>query len=118
MRRALENLLSNAGKYSYPGSAIRITLRNEDNQMCLSVHNQGAALSAEEQARIFQPFERGTAAEQGAQQGWGIGLTLVQGIVDTHGGKISVESTPGGGTTFTVKNPMDSRPFQLEVGQA
>jgi signal transduction histidine kinase len=118
MRRALENLLSNAVKYSAPRSPITICLAvSEGNRMRMSVHNEGAPLSPEEQARVFQPFERGKSAQRSGQRGWGIGLTLVRGIVDAHGGAITVESTAEGGTTFTIRNPMDSRPYQeAQVG--
>jgi signal transduction histidine kinase len=113
MRRVVENLLSNAVKYSDPHSPITISVSVADgDKMALSVHNHGPALSPDEQARIFRPFERGQSAERSGKRGWGIGLTLVQGIVDAHGGRVTVDSTPGGGTTFSVKNPMDSRPYQ------
>lgn len=119
MRRVLENLVSNAVKYSDPGSPITISVSAQDHdRMRMSVHNHGPALSPEEQVRIFRPFERGSAAERSGKQGWGIGLTLVQGIVDGHGGTVRVESSPDGGTTFYVNNPMDSRPYQAEEGQA
>lgn len=112
MRRVIENLLTNAVKYSEARTPVTITVRAGDRQkMVLSVHNQGQALSSEEQARIFQPFERAKSAELGGKQGWGIGLTLVKGIVHSHGGEVKVESSPNG-TTFTVENPMDSRPYQ------
>jgi signal transduction histidine kinase len=113
MRRVLENLLTNAVKYSNPESPITISIGvGKGDKMRMSVHNEGAALSPEDQVRIFRPFERGRSAEQSHQRGWGIGLTLVQGIIDAHGGTIGVESTPKGGTTFTIENPMDSRPYQ------
>jgi signal transduction histidine kinase len=113
MRRVIENLLTNAVKYSEAGTPVTISVRQRDGEkMVLSVHNQGPALSLEEQGRIFQPFERTKSAELGGKQGWGIGLTLVKGIVQSHGGDVKVESSPDGGTTFTVENPMDSRPYQ------
>jgi signal transduction histidine kinase len=113
MRRAVENLLTNAAKYSPPESTITISLSSDHgSRMRLAIHNEGAPLSAEEQARIFRPFERGSSAEQSGKRGWGIGLTLVQGIVDAHGGTVQVDSTPAGGTTFTIINPMDSRAQQ------
>jgi signal transduction histidine kinase len=113
MRRVLENLLGNAVKYSRPDSPITISLGADGgNHMRLSVHNEGPGISVEEQARIFSPFERGKSAELSQQKGWGIGLTLVQGIVKAHGGTVTVESTPSGGTTFTVVNPIDSRAFE------
>jgi signal transduction histidine kinase len=80
--------------------------------MCLSVHNRGPRLSPEDQARIFLPFERSKSAESSGKQGWGIGLTLVRGIIDGHGGEVTVDSTEEGGTTFRVNNPMDSRRYQ------
>jgi len=113
MRRVLENLLTNAVKYSEPHSTISIWLRiSHDDRMTLSVHNRGPALSTEEQTRIFQPFERAQSAKQSGKPGWGIGLTLVHGIVTAHGGSVEVDSTPDQGTTFTVINPMDSRQYQ------
>jgi signal transduction histidine kinase len=115
MRRAIENLLTNAVKYSTPGSPITISLQADGGtQMHLSVHNEGPPLSLEEQTRIFRPFERGRSAEHREKSGWGIGLTLVRGIVDAHGGTVQVESTGAGGTTFSIINPMDSRPYQSE----
>lgn len=117
MRRAIENLLSNAVKYSAPDTPITIRIDVADgHRMRMSVHNEGPALSPEEQSRVFRPFERGSSALRSGQRGWGIGLTLVQGIVDAHGGEISVTSTPQGGTTFTIRNPMDSRPYQQQDG--
>jgi signal transduction histidine kinase len=113
MRRAIENLLTNAVKYSPADSRITITLSSGGGKsMQLAVHNEGPPLSAEDKVRIFRPFERGSSARQSRQHGWGIGLTLVQGIVDAHGGKVEVESTADGGTTFKIVNPIDSRPHQ------
>jgi signal transduction histidine kinase len=118
MRRAIENLLTNAVKYSEDKTPVTISVREGEGQkMVLSVHNHGPTLSLQEQARIFEPFERTKSAELGGKQGWGIGLTLVKGIVQSHGGEVKVESLPDGGTTFTVENPMDSRPYQ-EAGSA
>jgi signal transduction histidine kinase len=77
MRRAIENLLTNAAKYSTPDSPITIALSaDHGTRMRLAIHNEGAPLSAEEQGRIFRPFERGALAEQSGKRGWGIGLTL------------------------------------------
>jgi signal transduction histidine kinase len=113
MRRALENLLNNAVKYGDPKAPVTIRLRaTEDRKMSLSVHNQGVPLAGEDQARIFLPFERGKSAERTGARGWGIGLTLVKGIVDAHGGTVTVESNREDGTTFTIRNPMDSRSYQ------
>ena len=111
MRRAIENLVSNAVKYGAPGTPITIRVRRTDGEMELSVHNEGRTLSKEEQARIFEPFERGSTASIGRVSGWGIGLTLAKSLISAHGGRLAVDSTPGRGTTFTIHNPMDSRPY-------
>lgn len=110
MRRVLENLLTNAVKYGKPGTPITVDVAQVDGKMELRVHNEGPALTTEERDRILDPFERGTLAT--GTVGWGIGLTFVRGMVDAHGGSIHIESTDDGGTTFIVRNPMDSRPFQ------
>lgn len=113
MRRVLENLLTNAVKYGAEDQPITITVKNVDLKMVLSIHNEGTAISEADQAKIFEPFHRASTTEKKVEKkGWGIGLTLVRGIIDAHGGLIKVQSTPSGGTTFTVENPMDSRPFQ------
>jgi hypothetical protein len=91
-------------------ASILVDVSSVDGRMQMSVHNEGPPLSPEDQARILEPFER---TERGAGvPGWGIGLTFVHGMVKAHGGSVSVESSAGCGTTFTVRNPMDSRPFQ------
>ena len=111
MRRLLENLLSNAAKYGAPDTPIKVTVEDHEGKMRLTVNNRGAPLSSTEQARILHPYERGENARRGGKSGWGIGLTLVRGITDAHGGSLRVVSSEDEGTTFIVENPMDSRPF-------
>lgn len=110
MRRVLENLLTNAVKYGAPDTPIVVDVKQLDGRMQMSVHNEGYPLSLEEQARILEPFER--ARRGPGVPGWGIGLTFVRGMVKAHGGSVFVESSAESGTKFTVRNPMDSRPFQ------
>jgi signal transduction histidine kinase len=76
------------------------------------VHNWGNPISAEDQKRLFRPFSRTQGARASGQKGWGLGLTLVQGCAVAHGGRVDVQSTPEGGTTFTLDLPLDARPFQ------
>jgi signal transduction histidine kinase len=102
LSRALWNLLENAGKYSEPGSAIRVFARREGSTVLLGVGDRGAGIPAAERARIFQKFVRGTEAKRAGIRGVGIGLALVQRIVKAHGGSVRLESEPGIGSTFTI----------------
>jgi two-component system OmpR family sensor kinase len=79
----------------------------------LAVRNEGRGLKSEDREGLFEPFHRGRNPASGEYGGWGLGLSLVRGIVDAHGGKIEVESTPGDGATFKVYIPKDARPYQL-----
>jgi len=112
LRRAVWNLTSNALKYGTEDTPVTITARTQDGRARLTVHNVGNPLSPEEQRKIFEPFARAMSAQAGAQVGWGLGLTLVRGCVEAHGGRVSVESSAEAGTVFTLDLPLDSRPFQ------
>jgi signal transduction histidine kinase len=78
----------------------------------VSVHNEGGTIPPAEQEGIFQAFRRSQAAQQGKKQGWGLGLPLVRGIAEAHGGNIHVDSAPERGTTFVMDMPLDARPYQ------
>jgi signal transduction histidine kinase len=112
LRRAVWNLASNALKYGMPGSTITVTIRRADRGARLSVHNRGNPISREDQRRVFEPFARARSAELSSQVGWGLGLTLVRGCVEAHGGRVYLESSSEAGTTFTIEIPLDARPFQ------
>ena len=105
IRRVLENLISNALKYGRPEGPITVTLFKENSFICVSVHNEGDAIRPEEMPYLFVPFKRLKSARESGQKGWGIGLTLVMGIVEAHQGTVAVESLAGKGTTFTIKIP-------------
>lgn len=110
IRRVLENLATNGIKYGSPYSSVTISISKLDqNLVSVSVHNQGNPLSEEDITTIFEPYRRTSSAKTGQQKGWGLGLTLVKGIVEAHNGKTNVESSPEEGTTFTVLLPLDSR---------
>jgi signal transduction histidine kinase len=115
LRRVTDNLLGNAAKYGEPGTAITVTGLCLEGKARISVHNVGNELSPEEAASLFTMFRRTKRAASGSSQGWGIGLTLVKGIAEAHGGKAWVESAKGQGTTFFVELPFDSRAFQRIV---
>lgn len=118
LQRVIENLVINAIKYGAPFRPIVVTISEVNSLAELSVCNEGRALTAEEQAILFDPYRRTSSAQTGGQKGWGLGLTLVQGVVAAHGGKVSLRSETGKGTTFTIQLPKDSRPFRVPVPPA
>jgi signal transduction histidine kinase len=110
LRRALWNLASNARKYGAAHAPIVITVeRKDETQVELSVHNEGTPIPLEDQERLFAPYERTPAATRSQVRGWGLGLTLVRGCAEAHGGSVRVESAEGRGTTFTLELPLDAR---------
>jgi two-component system phosphate regulon sensor histidine kinase PhoR len=103
--RALYNLLDNAAKYSGDSPGIEVTLRRAQDSVSLGVRDHGVGIPADEKRRIFQKFVRGSAAKSQGIQGTGIGLAIVRHIVRAHGGSVSVQSTPGAGSAFTIVLP-------------
>lgn len=112
VRRAVWNLVTNALKYGPAGTAVAVDACSDGDAVQLAVHNEGPPIPPEEQSRIFEPFgrARGAAAVAG---GWGLGLTLVRGCAEAHGGQLVLTSMPERGTTFTLRLPRDARPYQL-----
>lgn len=109
IRRVVENLVGNAFKYGKPDGPVTLGLSASGDWVDVTVHNEGNALSSTEQEEIFAPFYRTPSASSGTQPGWGVGLTLVKGIAQAHGGSVRVESTPDDGTTFLVQFPIDGK---------
>lgn len=106
LRRLIENLVSNGIKYGVPGGVVTVDLDQRGGQARLRVHNHGAPIPADEQEQLFQPFARSRSALESGKAGWGLGLMLVRGIAQAHGGTVGVRSGPGEGTTFTVSLPV------------
>ena len=103
--QVISNLLANALRYGPAGSPVDVRLRGEDGSVVLEVHNLGPPIPQELQPRLFEAFQRGVAGESGRRTGLGLGLYIVQQIVDAHGGSVQVRSLPAEGTTFTVRWP-------------
>ncbi|RKH50535.1 sensor histidine kinase [Corallococcus llansteffanensis] len=115
LRRALWNLGSNAFKYGATDQPITFTVTRSKTVARASVHNHGPVIPLSDRGSIFQPFSRTRSAQTGPAQGWGLGLTLVWGCAQAHGGTIGVTSEAVTGTTFTLELPWDSRPFQAKA---
>jgi signal transduction histidine kinase len=105
LRRVFQNLLGNAIKYGASGRWIGVSARKSGNHVRVTVADRGMGIPPAEQARIFEPFYRATDAVAAQIQGAGLGLSLVQRIVEAHGGQVSVKSAPGQGSEFTVQLP-------------
>ncbi|QAT85727.1 adaptive-response sensory-kinase [Corallococcus coralloides] len=116
LRRALWNLGTNAIKYGAAGLPVTFTVTSTGAGCRVAVHNHGRTIPREEQRDIFQPFMRTGSAQRGVSKGWGLGLTLVWGCAQAHGGRVDVTSEPGAGTTFSLTLPWDARPFQQDQG--
>ncbi len=109
MEYAVYNLLTNAVKYSPPDTQVTVASRSETAHVRLSVQDQGIGMDAKELRQIFQKFYRTKRAEASGEAGTGIGLSIVEQIVQHHGGKMEVTSQPGQGSCFTVVFPVRSR---------
>jgi signal transduction histidine kinase len=105
LRRALDNLVDNARKYSRPGSVIRLRARRREPGVAIEVIDSGEGIPAEDLSRLFTPFFRGDKSRARATGGVGLGLSLARRIVEAHGGTLLAESTPSVGTTMTVALP-------------
>jgi PAS domain S-box-containing protein len=102
VEQVIVNLLTNAIKYA-PGQPIEIGARSEGDEVEINVRDHGIGIAAEDQARIFQRFERAVSSNHFG--GLGLGLYIVSQILAAHGGRISVSSNPGDGATFSVRLP-------------
>jgi signal transduction histidine kinase len=101
MGQALERLVLNAVKFTTTG-AITVTAAVRDGQAMLQVRDTGMGISAEDQQRVLAPFRRGAAAERAEVQGIGLGLSIVKAIAEGHEGRVTIESSPGHGSTIGI----------------
>ncbi|MEN8613850.1 ATP-binding protein [Dehalogenimonas sp. THU2] len=106
VERILYNLVENAIKYSPKGGEVKVTAEQQNGNLVVSVSDQGLGISPENQAKLFQKFERLGAEVKGAIQGTGLGLRVCRILTEAHGGRIWVESEPGQGTTFYFTLPL------------
>jgi cell cycle sensor histidine kinase DivJ len=107
-RQILLNLLSNAIKFTPKGGRITISARNDDDHLVLSVADTGIGVSLADLPRLGDPFFQVKSACD-RQEGTGLGLSVVKGLVGLHGGAISFESAPGQGACVTIRLPRDGR---------
>ncbi len=106
LRRAADNLLSNAVRVSPPGAEIVIATGRHDGWAWLAVRDHGPGISAEHQERVFDRFWRGPDGARRRDRGTGLGLAIVRQVVESHGGTVAVHSAPGAGATFVLWLPL------------
>lgn len=105
--QALDNLVSNAIKYSPGGGVVNISAQGTEDWIRLKVQDSGMGMNPEDSARVFRRFFRTESAREAAIPGAGLGLSITKAIVEGHGGGISCTSSPGKGSTFTLTLPAE-----------
>jgi PAS domain S-box-containing protein len=104
--QVLTNLVSNAHKYTQAGGAIRVEVALDGDLVHVAVHDNGMGIAPEDVARLFTRFYRVDSSLTREIGGTGLGLSIVKSIVELHGGTVTVESTPGSGSTFSFTLPI------------
>lgn len=106
LREAMDNLISNAIKYTPPGGSITISLRQVNGYAVFEVADNGIGISPEQQSRLFTPFFRVKSEQTAGIEGTGLGLHLVRNIIERHQGRIHFHSAPGRGSMFGFELPI------------
>jgi PAS domain S-box-containing protein len=107
LAQVFSNLLNNAARYTEAGGHIRLAVERQGSDVLVSVRDDGIGIAAEALPRIFEMFAQATPALERSQSGLGIGLALVKGVVELHGGRVEARSGgPGRGSEFTVRLPV------------
>jgi len=107
LRRALTSLVDNALGHGHRGGAVELRVRRENSTVSVAVSDDGVGIGPGAMATLFTRFSHGGEhTTRGGRESYGIGLALVREIAQTHRGDITVASTPGGGSTFTLTLPL------------
>jgi len=123
LRQVLDNLLSNACKFTYPGGQIRIGVQFHDDDgveagssgfLLISIADTGVGIAPEEREKIFEPFYRAENPLEVEAAGVGVGLTISRSLVQAHGGQMWVESEPGQGSVFYFTLPLSEQRGQIK----
>ncbi len=109
VRQVVQNLVENALRYTGKGGEVHITLHADNDGVKLAVADTGGGISADDLPHIFEHFFRADRSRARRSGGTGLGLAIVKSLVEAHGGRVTVASTPGLGSTFTVTLPTHSQ---------
>ncbi|MBS4102149.1 sensor histidine kinase [Tsukamurella paurometabola] len=105
LHQVVTNLVSNALRHTPDEATVRVRIRTEPGAVVLSVADTGPGMEPDEAARVFERFYRTDSSRSRGSGGAGLGLSIVLGIVERHGGSVTVDTAPGEGATFTVRLP-------------
>lgn len=108
--QVLENLISNAIKFSPSNTVIEVALRRDDERVRIAVRDHGPGIPEAERGKLFQPFQRTSVKPTGNEKSSGLGLAIARQILEAHSGKIWFESEVGRGSTFFVSLPKRIKP--------
>jgi signal transduction histidine kinase len=114
LRQAMFNLVSNAIQFTPAGGVITLSARRTDREMLLTVSDTGIGIAPEDQARVFERFER--AHPNARESGTGLGLALVKSLIELHGGTVELDSEPGRGTSAICRLPIESGYAAVHAG--
>ncbi|MCF8364603.1 MAG: ATP-binding protein [Bacteroidales bacterium] len=106
MEQVLNNLISNAIKFSNPGSKIRVIAFRSNGEITIGIKDEGQGMTEEDIKKLFTPFSKLSSKTTAGEKSTGLGLSITKKIIIGHGGKIWVESTVGVGTTFYFSLPI------------
>jgi two-component system sensor histidine kinase SenX3 len=106
---AVDNLIANAVAYSPPGSLVEVSARVDATEAAIAVTDQGIGIEPEDQERVFERFYRTDQARSRRTGGTGLGLAIVRNTVSGHGGRVTVASRVGRGSTFTIRLPRPAK---------
>jgi signal transduction histidine kinase len=109
IRRALDNLIGNAIKYTPAGGRVDIDAERLGAEIVIKVADTGVSISAQDAPRVFERFYRAQDASGLAIEGTGLGLAIVRAIAEQHGGSVSIESELGRGSVFSLRLPLSQR---------
>jgi signal transduction histidine kinase len=105
LNQAVANLVGNAVKFTPPGGTVRVHVESGEESVIIAVSDEGPGIPEDQLPRVFDRFWRAEASNDG---GAGLGLAIVQGIAEAHGGSVRAESAPGQGATFHLQLPVAS----------